>query len=52
MQTKTIDREFHEKRYQTHKNEISHFAIEMFSLPSNHIKACVPKNKLFYYFIV
>ena len=25
----TIDgREFHEKRYQTHKNEISHFAIE------------------------
>ena len=52
IQTKTIDREFHEKRYQTHKNEISHFAIEMFSLPSNHIKVCVPKNKLstVYYF--
>ena len=39
-------RKFHEKRYQTHENEISHFAIEMLSLPSNHIEACVPKNKL------
>ena len=34
------------------KNEIYHFAIEMLSLPSNHIEACVPKNKLstVYYF--
>ena len=35
------DREFNEKRYQTHTNIISHFAIEMLSLPSNHIEACV-----------
>ena len=42
----TIDgREFHEKRYQTHKNEISHSAIEMLSLPSNHIGACVRNKK-------
>ena len=48
----SLQSEFHEKRYQTHKNEISHFAIEMLSLPSNHIKACVSKNKLstVYYF--
>ena len=39
-------REFHEKRYQTHKNEISHFAIEMLSLRSNHIGACVPNKKI------
>ena len=47
-----IKRVFHEKRYQTHKNEISHFAIEMLSLPSNHIQACVPKKTLstVYYF--
>ena len=42
----TIDgREFHEKRYQTHENEISHFAIEMLYLPSNHIGACVQNKK-------
>ena len=47
-----IFRELHKKRYQTHKNEISHSAIEMLSLPSNHIEACVPGNKLstVYYF--
>ena len=35
-----------------HKNEIFHFAIEMLSLPSNHIEDCVPENKLstIYYF--
>ena len=45
----TIDgREFHEKRYQTHKNEISHFAIEMLSQPTNHIEACVPNKNYIY----
>ena len=52
IQFQSIKHEFHEKRYQTHKNEISHFAIERLSLPSNHIEASVPRDKLstLYYF--
>ena len=42
--TNNLRREFHAKRCQTHKNVISHFAIEMFSLSSNHIRVCVPKK--------
>ena len=37
-----LKHEFHGKRYQSHKNKIYYFAIKMFSLPSNHIEACLP----------
>ena len=42
--TNNLSREFHAKRCQTHKNVISHFAIEMFSLSSNYIGDYVPKK--------